>query len=65
MKQTNDEFAGNLKFERLCEAAGIKATKRQAAKYRNQTGKAWKHEHMVAAIDRCVNNQNGGSHETN
>jgi hypothetical protein len=40
---TNKEFAEtNKAFQKACENAGVKPTPRQASKYRNKKGKAWK-----------------------
>ena len=40
---TNTEFATKDKgFVKACEKAGVDATKRQASKYRNQKGRAFK-----------------------
>ena len=40
---TNKEFAQkDSGFHTACEKAGIEATKRQASKFRNQKGKAYK-----------------------
>ena len=39
----NKEFAkSNEKFQKLCKEAKIKPTTRQASKYRNEKGKAYK-----------------------
>ena len=40
---TNTRFAGeNVAFKTACETAGIPPTKRQASKWRNEYGKAYK-----------------------
>jgi len=39
---TNKNFTKNQEFEKACEEAGIKPTKRQASKWRNEKGLAWK-----------------------
>jgi hypothetical protein len=41
-RQTDREFAEkNGKFREACEAAGVKPTKRQAAKFRRKIGSAY------------------------
>ena len=41
-RQTNHDFAEkNSKFRAACEAAGVKPTSRQAAKFRNHRGSAY------------------------
>ena len=40
--ETNDEVAANTRFLECCRRAGIKPTKRQASKFRNQKGSAYK-----------------------
>lgn len=40
---TNREFARDVnEFIQACQRAGISATRRQASKYRNRRGKAYK-----------------------
>ena len=40
---THKEFAQkDSKFHQACEKVGLESTKRQASKYRNQKGKAYK-----------------------
>lgn len=40
---TNKEFASqDSKFQNACQKAGVEATPRQASKYRNKKGKAYK-----------------------
>lgn len=40
---TNKEFAANdTKFKAACEKASVEATARQASKYRNEKGSAYK-----------------------
>lgn len=44
---TNAIFAEkNKEFQVACEAAGIAPTKRQASKYRNKRGLAYRHRHL-------------------
>jgi len=38
---SNREYATDATFKELCEKAEVKATKRQASKYRLQKGKAF------------------------
>ena len=40
-KETNLEFAANTSFLECCRRAGVKPTKRQASKFRNQKGAAY------------------------
>jgi len=40
----NAEFAKDKNFIDLCEAAGVKPTKRQASKYRSKRGAAYRHK---------------------
>jgi hypothetical protein len=42
---TNTEFTFDKNFIAACRAAEIPATRRQASKYRNKKGKAWKTQH--------------------
>lgn len=39
---TNEEYAKDPKFVAACDNVGIKATSRQASKYRRKMGKAYK-----------------------
>lgn len=41
---TNKEFMHDAQFQRACDAAGVKATARQASKWRRGAGKAWKYK---------------------
>ena len=45
---TNLKFAeSNKDFIKLCEQAGVQATQRQASKYRNKKGSAYKYAHNI------------------
>lgn len=45
---TNKEFSEQDKiFNKACEIAGIKSTKRQASKYRNGKGLAYKKKYLA------------------
>lgn len=46
---TNAAFAETDGFVKACEKAGIKPTARQASKYRNKRGSAYKATHVVEA----------------
>lgn len=43
MNESNRQFAeSNPRFKNACEKAGVPPTKRQASKFRNERGAAWK-----------------------
>lgn len=47
-KMTNREFAStDTQFREACSKAGVDATKRQAGKWRRQTGRAYKEAHGI------------------
>jgi len=47
-KSTNKEFAETKDFQESCRRAnGVNPTTRQASKYRNKKGSAWKNDHNL------------------
>uniref|UniRef100_A0A6M3LFY5 Uncharacterized protein n=1 Tax=viral metagenome TaxID=1070528 RepID=A0A6M3LFY5_9ZZZZ len=48
---TNKEFTKNDYFSKCCEIVGIKVTKRQSSKFRNEKGLAWKIGRMKVKSD--------------
>lgn len=49
-EMTNRQYAETDKFKATCKRAAVKATPRQASKYRNRKGRAYRHGRVVGAL---------------
>lgn len=47
---TNREYAETDKFKAACKRAGVEPTPRQASKYRNGKGRAYRHGRVVGGL---------------
>ena len=47
---TNLEFSRTKEFIEICKKAGVEPTQRQASKFRNKKGTAYKHHKEIADL---------------